>query len=190
MKSLYALSILLVFSASARASVSILPSRVEAESFNKDHDVKARIFADPKASKGAAIVLQSGSSDEEWIKYDVLASQDGVYNLEFALASGQSDRSFQLEVDGTNVTGDVIVPNTGDVHRFSRVRAQGVLLKKGSHSMKIVYNRGGFAVDYIDITFIRPQNASVDLSNLEVPESSAVGETSGSSQRERAGSAN
>jgi hypothetical protein len=172
------------------AAVSPLPSRVEAETFDKDHAVKARIVSDSRASKGAAVVLEASPNNEEWIKYEVLATQEGVYNLEFGLASGLADRSFRLEIDDTNVTGDVIVPNTGSLHQFNRVSAQGILLKKGNHSMKIVFTNGGFAVDYIQFNFIRAQKAGPERENAEVLETSYGGDSSSSSRPTQAGEAN
>ena len=49
----------------------------------------------------------------EWLQYTVNVAAAGAYAIDFRVASGGNNGKFHLELDGVDVTGPMIIPNTG-----------------------------------------------------------------------------
>jgi glucosylceramidase len=78
----------------------------------------------------------------EWLRYTVNVEQTGSYTASFKVASPAQGGSFHLEVNGTNVTGPLTVPNTGGWQAWQTVSAT-VSLQAGQQTARLVFDALG-----------------------------------------------
>jgi hypothetical protein len=90
----------------------------------------------------------------EWLKYTV-NSAPGTYNVDFRVASGGSGGTFHLEVNGTDVTGPLVVPNTGGWQSWTTIRKPGVSLPGGVESWQLVMDSNGATGAVGNFNYIR-----------------------------------
>src|SRR5690606_23958860 len=81
--------------------------------------------------------------------YDVDIATTGNYRITVRLATPNNGKSFHIEVDGTDVTGSVTVPNTGGWQNWTDVVINSVDLTEGSHELRLVMNTNQFNVNYM-----------------------------------------
>jgi hypothetical protein len=88
----------------------------------------------------------------EWLSYTVEVSRAGSYTLEVRAASPGPGGTFHIEVNGTDVTGPLTIPNTRGSQSWATVEKAGVTLHAGPQIWKLVIdNRGlGGAVGNIN----------------------------------------
>lgn len=79
----------------------------------------------------------------EWLRYSVNVASAGAYDLEFRVASAGPGGTFHLEVNGANVTGSLVVPNTGAWQSWTSLRKTGVNLPAGSQAWRLVMDANG-----------------------------------------------
>jgi hypothetical protein len=85
----------------------------------------------------------------EWLTYTINVTQSGTYRIE-ALVSSQFDTSrWHIEIDGVNVTGSILVPNTGSWWTFQWVGKSGVTLTAGQHALRVFAEQQYFNLDAI-----------------------------------------
>ncbi|QHS62593.1 carbohydrate-binding protein [Chitinophaga agri] len=90
----------------------------------------------------------------EWMNYSVNVKETGTYNTYISVGSEGTNGIFHLEFDGTDVTGQLKVPNTTGYHKRQNV-VTSVFLTKGPHVMRFFVDHDGF--DVKSVTF-RPLN--------------------------------
>ncbi|HEX8524619.1 MAG TPA: carbohydrate-binding protein, partial [Tepidisphaeraceae bacterium] len=74
----------------------------------------------------------------EWLKYSVNVLTGGTYTLDFRLASAASGGKFHLEVDGSDVTGQLALNSTGGWQSWQTISKSGVSLTAGQHVLRLV----------------------------------------------------
>jgi hypothetical protein len=79
----------------------------------------------------------------EWLQYTTNVAANGQYDVSFRLASSGSGGLLHLEVDGTNVSGAVQVPNTGGWQSWQSVSVPQVPLTVGTHRLRLVFDANG-----------------------------------------------
>jgi hypothetical protein len=79
----------------------------------------------------------------EWLEYTINVTAGGTYTLEARVASVAAGASFHIEVDGTNVTAAMPVPNTGGLFAWQMVQATGVALSAGQHVLRLAFDVAG-----------------------------------------------
>jgi uncharacterized surface protein with fasciclin (FAS1) repeats len=90
----------------------------------------------------------------EWINYTVIVKETGYYNTSILTGSDNDRGIFHIEFDGTDVTGQLKTPNTGDYHKRQNTTVS-IYLTKGQHVMRFFVDHDGF--DVKSVTF-RPLN--------------------------------
>ena len=101
------------------------------------------IGAIPAASGGGFFVgyTQVG----EFLKYTVSVAATGTYTLNFRVSSTPKGGTFQLNVDGTNVTGALSIPNSGNFNTYQIVSKGGVHMTAGTHVLELLIDSVGSA---------------------------------------------
>ncbi len=79
----------------------------------------------------------------EWLKYTVNVTAAGTYDLEMRVASSGNGGTFHIEVNGTNVTGAMTIPNTGGWQTWTTIKKTGVSLAAGTQVWRIVFDTNG-----------------------------------------------
>jgi hypothetical protein len=77
----------------------------------------------------------------EWLKYSVDVTQSGTYTLDVRIASRGTGASFHVEVDGSNVTGPMIVPDTGGWQAWQTITKTGISLTAGTRVVRVVFDK-------------------------------------------------
>ena len=93
----------------------------------------------------------------EWLEYTVDVRATGTYTLEASVGAPATGGTFHVEVDGTNRTGALRIPNTGDWRVFRNVVAPGLQLSAGRHVLRVVMdtpNAAGGVADFNSFRFV------------------------------------
>jgi hypothetical protein len=78
----------------------------------------------------------------EWLKYSVNVAASDSYTVTFRVASLGQGGAFHLEVNGTNVSGSIVIPDTGDWQSWQSVTGT-VALTAGLQVLRVVMDAGG-----------------------------------------------
>jgi hypothetical protein len=87
----------------------------------------------------------------EWISYTIEVTDTGSYSIGARVASTAATGALHFEVDGTNVTGSMNVPNTGGWQTWATVQSKNFNLTPGLHQLKLLIDAGNFNINYFDI---------------------------------------
>jgi hypothetical protein len=142
-----------------------VPGRFEAEDFDTGgegvayHDLTAG-NAGGLYRTGEAVDVTSPYTDGyvvngfqtgEWLEYTIDVAESGVYRPEVLVSSEFSDARFHVEVDGVDVTGPLVAPDTGSWRTFQWTGAGGVSLASGTHLVRLHSEAEYFNVDALRI---------------------------------------
>jgi len=155
-----------------------IPGKVEAEDYDdggqgfayNDVDVSNNGGA-YRPTEGVDIEAMNGGGYDvgwtaagEWMNYTVNVTSTGVYNLQLNIATTATGKSFHIEMDGTNVTGAINLPNTGAWNAFQVVTVNNVSLTQGQHTMRVYMDTDGFNLDYINVVAL--PNPTITFGNI------------------------
>ncbi|HSZ24856.1 MAG TPA: glycosyl hydrolase family 18 protein [Cytophagaceae bacterium] len=143
-----------------------IPGKIEAENFNLGGNNVA-YYDNTAANLGGAYRASSvdiegcidtgGGYDVgwtaagEWLEYSVNVIASGKYDFQARVASPNSSKTFYIEIDGTNVTGNITVPNTTDWQKWQTVTASGISLVQGQHKMRFMIGTGGYNLNFVNV---------------------------------------
>lgn len=88
---------------------------------------------------------------DEWIAYTVDIKKAGKYLVKTRVASPKSTGSFHLSLDGTDVTDELMIPNTGGYQNWDNVEAE-VSLPAGRHLLKFHCDNSGFNFQKLELS--------------------------------------
>lgn len=92
--------------------------------------------------------IQSG----EWLEYTLHVMQEDIYTIAARVASNTSYGSFQLALDGTNITNAISVPYTGGWQNWTTISIPSVLLAAGTHILRIKMTGNEFNLNKLEFT--------------------------------------
>ena len=90
----------------------------------------------------------------EWLEYSVNVAAAGSYNFALRVAATTAGKTFHIELDGTNVTGTITVPNTGGWQTWQTVTVNNIALTSGNKILRVVFDAGDFNLNYANITTV------------------------------------
>ena len=76
----------------------------------------------------------------EWLNYSIEVMESGYYTLTVSNAVQGLSGIQHIEIDGTDVTGAMTIPVSGSYTNFLPVIRQGVLLQRGPHMLRLVFD--------------------------------------------------
>jgi hypothetical protein len=84
----------------------------------------------------------------EWLRYTITVQTAGLYDIDCIVASGvAAGGKFHLSINGTNMTGDIVVPFTSsDWNTWTTVTAKNIVLQAGTQYIDMRIN-GGYNFD-------------------------------------------
>lgn len=164
-----------------------LPGRIEAENYDLGGEGVAYSDTTPGNSGGAyrnddvdirvttdvdgAYNLKSVRATE-WLNYTVNIASAGTYTLQIRMASSGPGGTVHVDVDGANVTGPIVLPDTGGWNTWQTVTTAGVTLPAGVHVVKLAIDAngsGGTAADINWLAFIATGSSSSSSSYTGTP---------------------
>jgi CSLREA domain-containing protein len=148
-----------------------LPGRLEAENYRdggegvgyhdttrgntggayRQDDVDIQTCTDSTTTSGSTCYNVGWTAAGEWLAYDVNVSNDGSYTFAIRVASPNIGKSLHLELDGTNISGSIAVPNTGGWQAWQTITTAPISLPAGNHTFEIVDNTNGFNLNYVEV---------------------------------------
>ena len=136
-------------------SPAIIPGTLQAEGFDNGgenvayHDLDAANWGGFYRNEGVDLALASGGtglvgwvSAGEWVRYSVNVQSAGAYDAEFLVASAGQGGTFHVEMNGSDVSGPITIPDTGGWQSWRSVTAR-VNLNAGQQSLRLVMDRNG-----------------------------------------------
>jgi beta-glucanase (GH16 family) len=88
----------------------------------------------------------------EWLEYSVNVQKTDNYDISTRVATTDANKAFHIEMNGTNITGTIIVPTTGGWDTWQTVEVEKIALTAGNKIMRIVMETGDFNINYIEFT--------------------------------------
>src|SRR5216117_1904062 len=101
--------------------------------YRPNEDVDIIVSSD---SAGGGFVVNNFETGER-LNYTVNVQTATNYDIELRVSSQFSTSAFHVEIDGQNVTGSVVVPNSGNWNTFQWVGKKAVALPAGQHVLKV-----------------------------------------------------
>ena len=96
----------------------------------------------------------------EWLEYTVEVAEAGDYTMYAAVASANATSSFQLSIDGEDLTGEVAVPQASSGEEnyddYNKVK-ENVTLTAGKHILRFTVTGDWMDIDYIN--FVKGKDA-------------------------------
>ncbi len=147
-----------------------IPGTIEAENFdipgigsgNDSYSDDSENHGDSDYRKGEGVDLYAKSNNRiivgynaegDWLEYTVNVAATGTYTMYAAVAAAGSTSSFQLSIDGKNVTDVISVPaaSSGEENYddFNKV-AVDMNLTAGKHIMRLSVTGAWFDIDYMN----------------------------------------
>ncbi len=189
-------------SVSGSASVTVtstpvgwaIPGRIEAENFNgggegvgyhdtttgntggafrMSEDVDIQATGDPQGGLYNVGWIAAG----EWLAYDVHTS-GGTFDFAVRVASPNGNGRLHIEIDGVDVTGNLVVPNTGGWQNYVTVTAENITVSSGNHVMRVVFDAAGLNLNYVETSASSQQV----LTSIAITPGSATLQTGGTQQ--------
>jgi beta-glucanase (GH16 family) len=147
-------------------SPAAIPGRIEAEDFDESQKGEAYFDTDASNNGGAyrpdsGVDIQPCSEggfnlgwmiDGEWTRYTVKVAAAGKYDVRCRVGSPRDTARIHLEVDGKPITDSLAIPNTGEWQNYTDVVVRGVPLPAGEQVLRLVVDREGLNLDYIEFT--------------------------------------
>ncbi|MCQ2096970.1 MAG: endo-1,4-beta-xylanase [Fibrobacter sp.] len=147
-----------------------IPGTIEAENFdipgigsgNDSYSDDSENHGDSDYRKGEGVDLYAKSNNRiivgynaegDWLEYTVNVAATGTYTMYAAVAAAGSTSSFQLSIDGKNVTDVISVPAAASGEEnyddFNKV-AVDMNLTAGKHIMRLSVTGAWFDIDYMN----------------------------------------
>ncbi len=134
-------------------SPTALPGTIQVENF--DEGTAGVAYADSTAGNSGATYRSTDVDIEktsdtgggydigwvaagEWLRYTVSIATAGAYDIDIRVACSHAGGTFHIEVDGTDVTGPILVPNTGGSQAWRTLRVPNVTLSAGPQVWRLV----------------------------------------------------
>lgn len=149
-----------------------IPGRVEAEDFDIGEQGSAYNDTTPENLGGAyrdgAVDIEVATEGSynigfmapgEWLDYTVSVAYGGLYNIEARVASALTGGSFQLELDGTPITGTMIAPGTSGWQTWTTITTTAIL-SPGQQKLRFANSNlvGEYNITYFDFYLAADSN--------------------------------
>lgn len=148
-----------------------IPGKIEAENFDKGvegvayHELSAgnkfSVYrsedVDIETCTDAGAGYNLGDMQiGEWVEYTVNITEAGLYTIESRVATQMTTNKFHLELDGVNITGTLVVPNTGSWQVWQTLKKENVPLTVGKKVLRLVIEGEYFNVNYLNFILTQP----------------------------------
>jgi probable HAF family extracellular repeat protein len=146
-----------------------IPGTIQAEDFDEGgegaayHDVSpgndgntyrsSDVDVQPTGDAGGGYNV-GWTSAGEWLEYTTNVATTGTYTLEARVASPGAGGSFHIELDGTNKTGTMTVPDTGGWQTWTTV-SKSIVLEAGLHILRVSVDGNGSSGAFGNLNYLR-----------------------------------
>lgn len=89
--------------------------------------------------------------DNEWLLFTVNVEQSGNYNIDIRYSGNEANGKLYLVINEESKSTSIELPPTDN---YSHVTLSKVVLNKGVNKIKMVFEKGGFQLNYLDFSKI------------------------------------
>ena len=83
------------------------------------------------------------------MEYTVTVAETARYTIGAVAASPNNNSTIRFKLDGNDITGSVVIPNTGGWQTYKTIQTKGVNIEAGTHILQLFEETGGFNLDKI-----------------------------------------
>lgn len=139
-----------------QGKVSKLPGTVQAENFDNGgpgfghHDLDSANNGGSTYRTSSVDIAPGGTPDgtphigwieqDEWWTYSIYLGEETRGTLSFNVATPNSGRSFEIQLNDRILATNVAIPNTGSWNNYTNVSVPNVRIPAGHHKLRIVSN--------------------------------------------------
>ncbi|MBC7708119.1 carbohydrate-binding protein [Polaromonas sp.] len=154
------------------AGAVAIPGQIEAENYDQGgetiayHDADVTNNGNSYRNDGVDVssAFEGGykvgwTKPGEWLEYSVNVTTAGSYQFQARVSNSAVGGALHAEVDGSNVTGALVVPNTGGYDAFTTITKDSINLNAGQHIVRIYFDTAsatGFLGDFNWFGFMLP----------------------------------
>ena len=126
-------------------------------SLNNEGDYRTQEYVDAVSSNSEGKTI-GWLAKGEWLEYTVEVQTSGKYNLDLRYASGNPNGGgpFYLEIDGTKISSDISVSNTGGWNSWTSKTINNIEFTKGKHIVRLVITNGEFNLGKLNFSYASP----------------------------------
>ncbi|MNY32735.1 Carbohydrate binding module (family 6) [compost metagenome] len=88
--------------------------------------------------------------DGEWLQFTSEVKKQNNYKVAIRYSSESSEGKLHLETENGNKTETIVLAPTGDNNKWKTVILSDVKLNAGTNKIKVVFEKGGFNLNYLD----------------------------------------
>lgn len=88
--------------------------------------------------------------DNEWLMFNVNTVQSGGYKVVIRYSNENAKGQLHLELQNGERSETVILPSTGSNAVYKQVVLSSIQLSKGTNKIKVVFDTGGFNLNYLN----------------------------------------
>ncbi|RMD73702.1 MAG: carbohydrate-binding protein, partial [Bacteroidetes bacterium] len=96
------------------------------------------------------------TEEGEWMQYDVVVDQGGLYDIDIRVASATGGGVIHLEADGTDLTGFRYLPNTGGWQLWQTYTISNVVLDAGPQKLRLYIDGAGNNIGPMEFSYQGP----------------------------------
>lgn len=142
------------------SSAVSVPAKIQAEDFTDYSDTTSNNIGGQYRSTGVDIQATGDSgggfnvgwvANGEWLEYEIDVNSSGDYEADVRVASTNGNGQFFFSVDGSQVSSNRGVDNTGNWQSFYTETVGLGNLSSGTHTLRLTMPSGSFNVNWIDI---------------------------------------
>ena len=110
------------------------------------------VFVSNDASGGSPYIVKNFEAGE-WLAYTINVTSAGLHDIELRASTHPAfpNAAYHIDLDGRNVTGTVVLPDTGGWDHYQWLGKKTIGLGSGTHVLKVVSERAYFNLSSIRI---------------------------------------
>lgn len=147
----------------ARITGTVLPAKVEAESFNDSYSVQLQNTEDTNGGQNVGWI-----QDNSWMDYDVNVPTAGIFTLNYRIANGYSPEArLALKNSAGAELGSILLPQTGGMQGWKTV-SMITSLPAGNQRLRIFATKGGWNFNWFEAKESRPLTNRIEAETFDV----------------------
>lgn len=136
-----------------------LPGLIQAENYSAGFDVKSQTTSDTGGGLNVGWI-----DNDDWMEYLVSVTTQGTYVVNYRVASLNTGGQIQLQNESADVLATTSIPATGGWQTWATVKSGPFVLPVGNYKLKVVIEKGGFNLNWMDFSLINISN-NTDISS-------------------------
>ncbi len=89
-------------------------------------------------------------NDGEWLHFTLNNIEEGIYDVSIRYSNETDIGQLHMENETGRLSEIIKLPSTGSISTYNTVTFSGINLPKGQNTFKLVFDTGGFQLNYLD----------------------------------------